>query len=78
MPSRFIYIIVRQRNINVVICVIINLRDVLINFRENSEVVIHSDDPIAPVGYLVFEKLGLEVKLPALDLFSRLEPTVEG
>ncbi|KAJ8986079.1 hypothetical protein NQ317_003373 [Molorchus minor] len=40
---------------------------------EDSEVVYHSKDPIAPVGYLKFNKLALEVKLPPLDLFSRLE-----
>lgn len=42
-------------------------------FSEDSEVVIHSNDPIAPVGYLIFKKLSLEVKLPVLDLNSRLE-----
>ncbi|XP_057655168.1 uncharacterized protein LOC130893248 [Diorhabda carinulata] len=40
---------------------------------ENSEIVMHSDNPIAPVGYLIFKKLSLEIKLPALDLQSRLE-----
>lgn len=40
---------------------------------ENSEVVIHSDDSIAPVAYLKFNKLKLETKLPALDLNSRLK-----
>ncbi|CAG9835836.1 unnamed protein product [Diabrotica balteata] len=40
---------------------------------EESELVIHSNDPIAPVGYLVFKKMSLELKLPALDLQSRLE-----
>lgn len=42
-------------------------------FSEDSEVVIHSNDPVAPVGYLIFKKLSLELKLPALDLTSRLE-----
>nr|XP_023013166.1 diphthine--ammonia ligase [Leptinotarsa decemlineata] len=40
---------------------------------KESKVVVHSNDPIAPVGYLVFEKLELELKLPALDLQGRLE-----
>ncbi|KAJ8919563.1 hypothetical protein NQ315_002185 [Exocentrus adspersus] len=40
---------------------------------EDSDVILHSNDPIAPVGYLKFNKLALEVKLPALDLHSRLE-----
>lgn len=35
--------------------------------------IIHSNDLVAPVGYLVFKKLTLELKLPALDLNSRLE-----
>ncbi|KRT83502.1 hypothetical protein AMK59_3151, partial [Oryctes borbonicus] len=39
---------------------------------EESETVIHSDDPIAPVGYLKFNKLKLELKLPPLDLQNRL------
>nr|CAH7744208.1 unnamed protein product [Callosobruchus chinensis] len=39
---------------------------------KDSEVVIHSDDPIAPVGYLIFKKLELETKLPPLDLLDRL------
>lgn len=34
--------------------------------------VIHSDDAIAPVGYLKLKKLKLELKLPSLDLQSRL------
>ncbi|KAF7282425.1 hypothetical protein GWI33_002657 [Rhynchophorus ferrugineus] len=37
------------------------------------EIIMHQDDPIAPVGYLKFNKLSLEFKLPALDLESRLE-----
>ncbi|CAG9819509.1 unnamed protein product [Phaedon cochleariae] len=40
---------------------------------EDSELVVQSDDPIAPVGYLIFKQLSLELKLPALDLHSRLE-----
>ncbi|KAJ8970366.1 hypothetical protein NQ314_001277 [Rhamnusium bicolor] len=40
---------------------------------EDSDVILHSNDPIAPVGYLKFKKLALEVKLPTLDLYSRLE-----
>ncbi|XP_018564791.1 diphthine--ammonia ligase [Anoplophora glabripennis] len=40
---------------------------------EDSVVILHSNDPIAPVGYLKFNKLVLEIKLPALDLHSRLE-----
>ncbi|CAG9856277.1 unnamed protein product [Phyllotreta striolata] len=40
---------------------------------EDSEVVIHSTDPIVSVGYLTFKKLSLELKLPALDLQDRLE-----
>lgn len=40
--------------------------------REESEIVMHSDDPIAPVGYLKFNKLRLELKLPILDLHGRL------
>lgn len=40
---------------------------------EDSYVVMHQDDPIAPVGYLKFNSLKLEFKLPALDLQSRLE-----
>ncbi|VEN42231.1 unnamed protein product [Callosobruchus maculatus] len=40
--------------------------------NKDTEVVIHSDDPIAPVGYLVFKKLELETKLPPLDLLDRL------
>ncbi|CAH2013707.1 unnamed protein product [Acanthoscelides obtectus] len=39
---------------------------------KDSEVVIHSNDPIAPVGYLIFKKLELETKLPPLDLMDRL------
>lgn len=39
---------------------------------EESETIIHSDDPIAAVGYLKFNKLKLELKLPSLDLQSRL------
>lgn len=33
---------------------------------------IHSDDAIAPVGYLKLNKLHLELKLPQLDLDGRL------
>lgn len=40
---------------------------------EKSEIVMHSDNPVAPVGYLIFKKLSQEIKLPALDLQSRLE-----
>ncbi|XP_030768163.1 diphthine--ammonia ligase [Sitophilus oryzae] len=40
---------------------------------EDSEIVMHQDDPIAPVGYLKFNKISLEFKLPALDLQSRLQ-----
>nr|XP_022904819.1 diphthine--ammonia ligase [Onthophagus taurus]XP_022904820.1 diphthine--ammonia ligase [Onthophagus taurus] len=39
---------------------------------EESEIVIHSNDPIAPVGYLKLNKLRLELKLPPLDLTHRL------
>lgn len=41
-------------------------------FREESEIVLHTNDPIAPVGYLKFNKLSLSLKTPALDLESRL------
>lgn len=34
--------------------------------------ILHSDDPIAPVGYLKLNKLKLETKLPQVDLYSRL------
>lgn len=34
--------------------------------------ILHSDDPIAPVGYLKLIKIILENKLPALDLSGRL------
>lgn len=40
---------------------------------EDSIIVMHQTDPIAPVGYLKFNSLKLEFKLPALDLQSRLE-----
>ncbi|KAL1505808.1 hypothetical protein ABEB36_005285 [Hypothenemus hampei] len=40
---------------------------------ENSVFIMHQNDPIAPVGYLKFDKLALEVKLPVLDLESRLD-----
>lgn len=33
----------------------------------------HQIDPIAPVGFLKFNSLALELKLPVLDLQSRLE-----
>ncbi|KAF5286755.1 hypothetical protein FQA39_LY04178 [Lamprigera yunnana] len=39
---------------------------------EESEVVIHSNDAIAPVGYLKLNKLKLETKLPHLNLDDRL------
>lgn len=42
-------------------------------YSEDSEVVIHSNDPVAPVGYLIFKNLSLELKLPPLDLPSRLK-----
>lgn len=42
-------------------------------FREDSDIVIHSSDPIVAVGYLTFKKLSLELKLPPLDLQDRLE-----
>lgn len=34
---------------------------------------LHSDDPIAAVGYLKFNEIYLEVKLPPLDLDDRLK-----
>ncbi|CAH1106414.1 unnamed protein product [Psylliodes chrysocephalus] len=40
---------------------------------EDSDIVIHSSDPIVAVGYLTFKKLSLELKLPPLDLQDRLE-----
>ncbi|XP_060530629.1 uncharacterized protein LOC132704569 [Cylas formicarius] len=40
---------------------------------EDSDIVMHSDDPVAPVGYLRLNKLSLEIKLPPLNLHSRLE-----
>lgn len=40
--------------------------------REESELVLHSDDSIAPVGYLKLNKLKLERKLPQLNLYDRL------
>lgn len=40
--------------------------------RDESEVVVHSNDAIAPVGYLKLNKLHLETKLPQLDLSSRM------
>ncbi|KAI4462631.1 hypothetical protein MML48_4g00020204 [Holotrichia oblita] len=39
---------------------------------EESETIIHSDDSIAPVGYLKLNKMKLELKLPSLDLQNRL------
>lgn len=39
---------------------------------EESEVVLHSDDPIAPVGFLKLNKLRLDTKLPILDLKARM------
>lgn len=44
----------------------------MLPFRDESEVVMHSNDPIAPVGYLKLNKLHLETKLPPLDLISRM------
>lgn len=41
-------------------------------FREESEVILHSEDQIAQVGFLKLKKLRLELKLPALDLSGRL------
>ncbi|KAL3265773.1 hypothetical protein HHI36_009971 [Cryptolaemus montrouzieri] len=38
-----------------------------------SEIVLHSNDPIAPVGYLKLNKLQLENKLPLLNLHERLK-----
>lgn len=38
---------------------------------EESETVLHSDDPIAPVGYLKLNSIKLEIKLPQLDLSGR-------
>lgn len=32
----------------------------------------HSDDPIAPVGYLKLNKLRLDTKLPIVDLKTRM------
>lgn len=40
--------------------------------REESEVILHSNDPMTPVGYLKLNKLRLETKLPQLDLYQRL------
>ncbi|CAH1124619.1 unnamed protein product [Ceutorhynchus assimilis] len=40
---------------------------------EEHELVMHQNDPIAPVGFLKFNSLKLEFKLPPLDLQSRLE-----
>ena len=42
------------------------------HFSEESEIVLNSNDPICPVGYLRLKKLSLEVKLPNLDLQRRL------
>jgi len=33
----------------------------------------HQVDPVAPVGFLKFNSLALEFKLPALDLQARLD-----
>lgn len=38
----------------------------------DSELVMHSDDPFAPVGYLKLNKIGLQTKLPVLSLEDRL------
>ncbi|KAK5643599.1 hypothetical protein RI129_007444 [Pyrocoelia pectoralis] len=40
---------------------------------EESEVILHSTNPIAPVGFLKLNKLKLEPKLPQLNLYSRLK-----
>ncbi|CAH0560796.1 unnamed protein product [Brassicogethes aeneus] len=40
---------------------------------DESEIVMHTNDTIAPVGYLVFKKLSLSLKTPILDLSSRLD-----
>ncbi|XP_018322343.1 diphthine--ammonia ligase [Agrilus planipennis] len=40
---------------------------------DESEIVMHSNDPVAPVGYLRLKKLRLETKLPVLDLKERLK-----
>lgn len=41
-------------------------------FSEESEVVLHSEDTIAQVGFLKLNRLRLETKLPPLDLNQRL------
>lgn len=38
---------------------------------EESEIVLDSDDPIAPTGYMKLKKIKLELKLPQLDLNAR-------
>ncbi|XP_045479271.1 diphthine--ammonia ligase [Harmonia axyridis] len=40
---------------------------------EHSEIILHSNDPFAPVGFLKLNKLRLEQKLPVLDLHERLQ-----
>ncbi|ERL94936.1 hypothetical protein D910_12208 [Dendroctonus ponderosae] len=40
---------------------------------EDSEIIMHQNDPIAPVGFLRFNSLNLEFKLPVLSLESRLD-----
>ncbi|KAB0799176.1 hypothetical protein PPYR_07056 [Photinus pyralis] len=40
---------------------------------EASEVILHSANPIAPVGFLKLNKLKLEPKLPQLNFYSRLK-----
>ncbi|XP_044748172.1 diphthine--ammonia ligase [Coccinella septempunctata] len=39
---------------------------------DNSEIILHSNDPFAPVGFLKLNKLRLEQKLPVLELHDRL------
>lgn len=41
--------------------------------RDASEVIFHTNDSIAPVGYLKLNKLVLQTKLPPLDLTGRLD-----
>lgn len=38
---------------------------------DESETILHSDDPIAPVGFLKLNSIKLETKLPQLDLSGR-------
>lgn len=71
----FMYVLIAYTAIlNILfICISYVLLILLLYSSEDSEVIIHSNDPVAPVGYLIFKKLYLELKLPALDLNSRLE-----